>query len=216
MAEPSLVAECLAAMQAKVKIPVTIKTRIGIDNQEENYEYLLQFIAQVAKSGCRTFIIHARKAWLHGLSPKQNREIPPLRYDWVWQLKKDMPQLTICINGGIQILVEVAQHLLHVDGVMLGRAAYQNPYLLAKVDQLFYGSQESVKSPIEIVQAFIPYVADELADGTPLQAITRHILGLFHGMPGARAWRRMLSSHDQKDNIQVLEQALHAISQQNP
>lgn len=214
MAEPGLVAECLALMQAKVKIPVTIKTRIGID-QQENYEYLRRFIEQVAQSGCRTFIIHARKAWLQGLSPKQNREIPPLRYDWVWQLKKDLPQLTICINGGIQSLADIEQHLQHVDGVMLGRAAYQNPYLFSKVDQKFYGSQEAVKSPVEIIQAYLPYVAQELAKGTPLKAMTRHILGLFHGMPGARAWRRALSGNDQKDNIDVLEHALSALTLQN-
>ena len=194
MAEPELVGECVAAMREAVGIPVTVKTRIGIDDLD-SYEGLAYFIDTVAAAGCRTFIIHARKAWLKGLSPKENREIPPLRYEVARQLKQDFPGLEIVLNGGILTLDECVAHLRDVDGVMLGRAAYHNPYCLAEADRLLFGDEYSVRSRHEVLEAFLPYVAHELAQGAHLQGISRHILGLFHGEPGGRLWRRHLSEN---------------------
>ncbi len=194
MAEPDLVAECVAAMRENVTIPVTVKCRIGIDDRD-SYSELQHFIATVAAAGCRTFIIHARKAWLNGLSPKQNREIPPLRYDDVYRIKQDLPDLQIVINGGI-VSLEQAHGLLEcVDGVMIGRAAYHNPYLLAGVDRLFFDGYLPVKTRQEVIMEFVPYVQRQLSQGVRLHSMTRHILGLFHGEPGARGWRRHLSEH---------------------
>ncbi len=194
MAEPSLVAECVAAMRASCPLPITVKTRIGIDDLDQ-YPHLYGFVAAVAQAGCQVFIIHARKAWLHGLSPKENREIPPLHYDRVYRLKQDFPMLEIVLNGGVTTLAEAAAHLEHVDGVMLGRAAYQNPYLLADVDARFYADPAPAPSRLEIVERLLPYVERELASGTALKHIARHILGLFQGQPRARAWRRHLAEH---------------------
>ena len=209
MAEPALVAECVAAMHQAVTIPVTVKCRIGIDNQD-SYSELVHFIATVANAGCNTFIIHARKAWLSGLSPKENREIPPLRYDIVRQLKRDFPQLTIIINGGITSLEAASEHLQHLDGVMLGREVYHNPYLLAEVDQLLFNDLHPIKSRTEIVLALLPYIEYVLQQGYKLNSVTRHILGLFHCLPGAKAWRRHLSENASKPGAdqQVLLQAL--------
>lgn len=209
MAEPELVAECVAAMRAVVQIPVTIKTRIGIDDRD-SYEHLTHFINITAANGCDTFIIHARKAWLKGLSPKENREIPPLRYDVVHQVKQDFPNLKIIINGGITDLHQVAQHLEVVDGAMIGRAAYHNPYLLAQADQMFYGASDALIERHTIVERFIPYVEQQLHKGVPLSHMTRHILGLFQGIPGARAWRRHLSEFAPQKNvgIEIVRQAL--------
>lgn len=194
MAEPQLVGDCVAAMMAATAVPITVKSRIGIDDRD-SYPELHAFIATVAAAGCRTFIVHARKAWLSGLSPKQNREIPPLRYDWVIQLKRDFPQLEIIINGGITDLGQ-AEELLHsVDGVMVGREAYHNPYLLATVDQQLYGSQQQPLSRLEVVDLLLPYVQAHVHAGGRVHSIARHILGLFHGEPGARGWRRYLSEH---------------------
>jgi tRNA-dihydrouridine synthase A len=208
MAEPELVAECVAAMRGACGIPVTVKTRIGID-ERDSYEDLTDFVSSVQGAGCRTFIIHARKAWLEGLSPKENREIPPLRYDVVHRLKADFPQLTIILNGGLKDLDTMAEELARVDGVMLGREAYHNPYLLAEVDRRFYGDGHRVPSRHEVVARFLPYVAARLPEGVPLQAMTRHILGLFQGQPGARAWRRHLSenAHRRGAGVEVIEQA---------
>lgn len=209
MAEPQLVADCIAAMQQKVSIPVTVKSRIGID-ERDSYEELTHFIATVASAGCKTFIVHARKAWLSGLSPKENRDIPPLRYDVVIQLKRDFPQLEIIINGGITTL-EAAQSLLNeVDGVMLGREVYHNPYCLNAVDGELFGDHYPVKSRQEVVQALIPYVQQHLQQGGRLNNISRHILGLFHGEKGARAWRRHISENATKPGVdeQVLLRAL--------
>ncbi len=192
MAEPQLVAECVAAMQEAVSIPVTVKSRIGID-QQDSYQELLGFISTVADAGCKTFIIHARKAWLSGLSPKQNREIPPLRYDVVFDIKKDFPELEIILNGGVTTLASSIDLLNHVDGVMMGREAYHNPYVLAGVDAQLYSSLTTVRTRHEIVMALLPYIKDHLHDGGRLHNVTRHILGLFHGVPGARTWRRILS-----------------------
>jgi tRNA-dihydrouridine synthase A len=194
MAEPDLVADCVAAMQDKVSMPVTVKTRIGIDDND-SYVELEHFIATLAQAGCKTFIIHARKAWLKGLSPKQNREIPPLRYDVVYRLKLAMPQLEIILNGGITSMDQIHEALLQLDGVMIGREAYHNPYLLAAVDARYYGEQTVKPTRHEIIYAFIPYLQRQLSAGVKLNSMTRHILGLFHGMPGARGWRRYLSEN---------------------
>jgi tRNA-dihydrouridine synthase A len=194
MAEPELVARCVAAMRAAVAIPVTVKHRLGIDDQPP-WETVSGFVARVADAGCTHFIVHARKAWLKGLSPKENRDVPPLMYDLVYRLKAENPALQITINGGILSLDDAAAHLDHVDGVMLGRAAYQEPWTLADVDRRFYSASAEGLSRHDIVERLIPYIEREMAGGTPLNSITRHILGLFNGLPGARAWRRHLSEN---------------------
>lgn len=193
MAEPDLVARSVAAMIRAVSVPVTVKCRIGIDHQPS--DRLFDFVRRVADGGCRTFVIHARQAWLEGLSPKENREVPPLDYDLVYRVKQAFPDLTIVINGGIGSLDEAAAHLAHVDGVMLGRAAYQTPYCLADADRRFFGDRRAPRSRRQVIDALIPYVEAAVAEGTPLPAITRHIMGLPHGLPGARAWRRHLSEN---------------------
>ena len=191
MAEPDLVAECVVAMRARVKIPVTVKCRIGIDQQDEETDFQ-RFIECVASAGCTTFIVHARKAWLSGLSPKENREVPPLDYARVYRLKAARPDLTIVINGGIAGLEPCEEHLRHVDGVMLGRAAYQEPYLLAEVDVRFFGATERQIARAEVIARLIPYVEAHLARGGKLSNITRHILGLYHARPHGRLFRRVL------------------------
>lgn len=209
MLEPELVAECIAAMNQAVAIPVTVKSRIGVDDRDA-YDDLLTFVSKVANAGCKTFILHARKAWLSGLSPKQNREIPPLQYETVYRLKADKPQLEIIINGGINNLEQAESLLANVDGVMLGREAYQNPYLLAEVDKRFFQSSDPILSRQEIIELLISYIQEQLKTGVRLHSITRHILGLFHGEPGARAWRRHLSEHAAKPNtgIEVVRDAI--------
>ncbi len=214
MAEPALVAECVAAMQAATALPVTVKTRIGIDDRD-SYAELAEFVAKVAAGGCKIFIIHARKAWLKGLSPKENREIPPLRYDVVYRLKQDFPALTLIINGGLTSLDQVAAQLGQVDGAMIGRAAYENPYLLAEADQRLFGSIEPPLTRHQVIQAFLPYLQTQLQQGTPLHCLTRHILGLFQGVPGARAWRRQLSEPACRRGagVEVLEAALQCVAE---
>ncbi|QHA87629.1 tRNA dihydrouridine(20/20a) synthase DusA [Serratia rhizosphaerae] len=215
MGQAALVADCVKAMRDVVSIPVTVKTRIGIDDQD-SYAFLCDFIDTVSGRGeCETFIIHARKAWLSGLSPKENREVPPLDYPRVYQLKRDFPALTIAINGGVKSLAEAQQHLQHVDGVMMGREAYQNPGILAQVDRELFGSQAAVRDSVEVVEALYPYIERELANGTYLGHITRHILGLFQGIPGARQWRRHLSenAHKAGADVRVVEQALSLVRQ---
>jgi tRNA-dihydrouridine synthase A len=197
MAEPALVADCVAAMKARVKIPITVKSRIGIDDHD-SYEALATFIQLVSQAGCEAFIIHARKAWLHGLSPKENREIPPLRYDVVYRVKHDFPALNIIINGGITTLDEVDHHLQHVDGAMLGRAAYHNPYLLSDVDQRFFNEKVAIPSRAAIIAELLPYVAAQQQQGVHCKHITRHILGLFQGVAGGKRWRRYLSENAYK------------------
>jgi tRNA-dihydrouridine synthase A len=194
MAEPELVAACAAAMQRRVAVPVTVKCRIGIDDQDSEAG-LTRFIGTVADAGVRLFIVHARKAWLKGLSPKENREVPPLDYERVYRLKAARPDLTIVINGGIETLAASAAHLAHVDGVMLGRGAYQTPYLLADVDRALFDRQAPVLSRGEVLARLVPYVRDHLAAGGRLNSVTRHILGLYHGQPRARLFRRHLSEH---------------------
>ena len=212
MAEPQLVADCVAAMQTVVKIPITVKSRIGID-ERDSYEELTLFIDTVAKAGCETFIVHARKAWLKGLSPKENREVPPLRYDVVFKLKRDFPQLEIVINGGITTLAQSVELLNHVDGVMLGREVYQNPYLLAEVDRVLFGDDVPVLPREQILLELLPYIQEKLASEVRLNSVTRHIFGLFHGEYGARLWRRYLSENTCKTNSneQVLLNALELI-----
>jgi tRNA-dihydrouridine synthase A len=192
MAEPELVAACVRAMRAAVEVPVTVKTRIGIDERDD-YDFLHRFVDAVAAAGCHTLILHARKAWLSGLSPKQNREIPSLRYEMVHRVKADFPELQVIVNGGIRTLDQALAQLAAVDGVMIGREAYQNPYVLAEWERALLGGTEPVPGRFEVARRLLPYIERELAQGTPLHAITRHILGLFNGLPGARAWRRHLS-----------------------
>ena len=213
MREPDLVARCVGAMRGAVSVPVTVKCRIGVDEQEP--EEALPAMAQaVREAGCETLIVHARKAWLEGLSPKENRDIPPLDYPLVWRLKQAMPDMEIIINGGIATLDEAADHMAHVDGAMLGRAAYQNPYLLADVDRRFYGDAAAPLSRHEVIEAFLPYVERELARGTHLHAMTRHILGLFQGQPGARAFRRHISENAPRAGagIEVIREAMQKVS----
>ncbi|MFV0575481.1 MAG: tRNA dihydrouridine(20/20a) synthase DusA [Vibrio sp.] len=210
MAEPELVADCIAAMRDVVDIPVTVKTRIGIDDQD-SYEFLTDFITKVSeKGGADQFTIHARKAWLSGLSPKENREIPELDYPRAYQLKKDFSHLTIAINGGVKTLDESLEHLQYLDGVMVGREAYHNPYLLAEVDQRIYGIERPVKKRRQVVREMLPYIEAEMANGASLGHITRHMLGIFQAMPGARQWRRHISenAHKKGAGIEVVEAAL--------
>ena len=194
MADPQLVADCVAAMSDATSIPVTVKSRIGIDEQD-SYPELVHFISTISDTGCSTFIVHARKAWLSGLSPKQNRDIPPLRYDRVYQLKKDFPHLTIIINGGITTLEQAEQHLTQVDGVMMGREAYQNPYILAEVDQRIFGATHKTPSRYAVIEQLIPYIQEQIKTEARLNSVSRHILGLYHGEPGARGWRRYISEN---------------------
>ena len=212
MAEPSLVADCVAAMQSTVNIPVTVKHRIGIDDRD-SWDELCEFVEVVAQGGCKVFIVHARKAWLKGLSPKENREIPPLQYEVVHRLKKTYPDIEFIINGGFTTLDSAHQQLEFVDGVMLGREVYHNPYILAEVDRVFYQDDHAMPSRREVLQHFIPYVENELSKGTKLHAMTRHILGLFQGIPGAKAWRRHISENATKQGagLQVLLDAVAQI-----
>lgn len=197
MQNPALVAECVQAMQSACQIPVTVKCRIGIDDQDE--ETALQtFVEHLVNIGCRSITVHARKAWLQGLSPKENRDIPPLNYDRVYRLKKDFPDLEVVINGGIRDLPEVRQHLQFVDGVMLGREAYHNPWLLAQVDAELFGQEPNYSSPLDALQGFYPYIESQLARGEKLGSMTRHILGLFQGVPGTRRFKQHLSTHVHK------------------
>ena len=216
MGKPNLVADCVKAMMDSCDIPVTVKHRIGIDHME-SYEQLLAFIEPVAAAGCSVFIVHARKAWLHGLSPKENREIPPLNYPWVYQLKKDFPHLTIVVNGGIQTIEECQDHLEHVDGVMLGREAYQNPWMLAQVDEALFGMDSPLKSRDDVIAELLPFAEQHLAQGGQLNHITRHILGLYQGIPGARKFRRHLSENAYKKaaGISILAEA-YALASDNP
>jgi tRNA-dihydrouridine synthase A len=194
MAEPALVAECVAAMKARVRVPVTVKCRLGIDAQEPDLT-LDPFVRAIEHAGVDAVIVHARKAWLAGLSPKENREIPPLDYGCVYRLKAAHPRLEIVINGGIETLEQARAQLNAVDGVMIGRAAYRDPWQLLAVDALLFDEPSARVSPVDALQALIPYIERERLRDTPLHAITRHVLGLFHGVPGARAFRRHLATH---------------------
>ncbi len=212
MAQPALVADCIKAMQDAGSIRVTIKHRIGIDDRD-SYDEMASFVDTIAATGCDTFIVHARKAWLKGLSPKQNREIPPLRYDAVYRLKQEFPHLNIVINGGIGSLDACHAHLEHVDGVMLGRSAYHSPYLLSTVDRDFFASTAPVKTRTQIIEELIPYIECQLQLGNTLHAITRHILGLYLGLPGARQFRRILSEKAPRPGATVaaLREAVNSV-----
>ena len=213
MAHPQRVADCVKAMQDATSIQVTVKHRIGIDDMED-YAGMVNFVETVAKgSGCKTFIVHARKAWLQGLSPKENREVPPLRHEMVHQLKEDFPELEIILNGGLTSLEQCLEPVNNLDGVMVGREAYTNPYMLAQVDQLFYGDRHPISSRDEIALQYAAYCREQMAQGLRLNYMARHILGLYQGLPGARRFRRHLSENMHKPNapISVLEDAIGLI-----
>ncbi len=209
MAEPALVAASVAAMRGAVDLPVTVKTRLGIDARD-SYAFLTDFVGEVAEAGCEIFIIHARKAWLNGLSPKENREIPPLDYGRVHRLKRDFPKLTIILNGGLRDPDRLPAALANLDGVMIGREAYQNPYALALMQRVMFDDPAPLPSRREIVQRLLPHLDRQCLEGVPLHAMTRHILGLFNGQKGARAWRRHLSTavHEAGAGVQTVEAAL--------
>jgi tRNA-dihydrouridine synthase A len=198
MAEPQLVADCVKAMVDVVAVPVTVKHRIGID-KTESYEFVRDFVGTVAEAGCNTFIVHARNAWLKGLSPKENREVPPLRYELVHRLKRDFPQLTVVVNGGITTADQVSAQLQLLDGVMVGREAYHNPWWLVSWDEAYYGAAPSTQTRETVEQQMVDYMLRIAAeDGTPWYAVARHMLGLRHGLPGARRWRQVWSDHKLK------------------
>jgi tRNA-dihydrouridine synthase A len=214
MAHPQLVAECLGEMRAAAGIPVTVKHRLGIDDLD-SFEHLHQFVETVRQSGCTSFTIHARKAILQGLSPKENRDIPPLIYDHVYRIKALYPELEIIINGGIKTLAECDQHLEKIDGVMIGREAYQNPWpLLSEVDQRYFGINRPARSRMDIAEAFIPYLEQRLAEGAPLYAVAKHLLGLFHGQRGGKQFRRYLSEngHAREAGVKTFQAALALVS----
>ena len=213
MKEPELVAECIASMQSSVKIPVTVKSRTGVDAFDQE-DYLFAFADTLVSAGLKTLIVHARKAWLQGLNPKQNRDIPPLHYDRVYRLKQAFPDLTVIINGGIRTIEAMTEHLQHVDGVMIGRAAYQAPQCLTTVDRDIFLANSALQSEKQWVLSYIPYITSELAKGVPLQHMTKHLHGLFAGKPGARQWRRYLSENAYKNRAdeQVVLRALTALN----
>ncbi len=213
MLEPILVGDCVAAMKNAVNIPVTVKCRIGVDHQD-SYEELYQFIQSVSQAGCDSFIIHARKAWLNGLSPKQNREIPPLQYETVHAIKRDFPQLSISINGGIKHISQVEEQLKHVDGVMIGREAYTNPFFLDEIERkLFSFDINEINHREAVIEKFIPYVEQQLKNNVKLSSMTRHIFGLYQGQKGARMWRRYLSENAHRLNagVEVIREALQYV-----
>ena len=215
MAEPELVAENVSAMQDAVDIPVTVKNRIAIDEMDE-YKCLPKFIETVSQAGCKTFIIHARKAWLEGLSPKQNRDVPPLNYELVYQMKRDFPELEIIINGGIKTLEQSEEHLKHIDGVMIGREAYHNPFMLNQVDKRLYGDNDAQnnKTEFDLLNQYMEYMQKQMDQGVYLKHMSRHLLGLFIGQPGAKAWRRHISENAHKEGagVEVIQQALSYIN----
>ena len=212
MAEPQLVAECVTAMKQAVNIPVTVKTRLGID-ESDSYEFLRAFVDAIYRAGVDALILHARKAWLKGLSPKENRDIPPLEYAKVYQIKQEYADLHLDINGGIQTLDDAEKHLQQVDGVMMGRALYHQPYLLAEADSRIFADHHAVPSQQDIVELMLPYIEMRMKEGRPLKSVTRHMLGLFQGLPGARRWRRHLSenAHLRGAGIEVVRDALKLI-----
>lgn len=214
--KPGIVAEAVAAMKNAVKIPVTVKTRTGVDDQD-SYEELHQFVELVNKAGCETFIIHARKAWLRGLNPHQNRSIPPLHYDKVYQLKHDFPHLEIIINGGVKTLDEIQRHLQFVDGVMIGREAYTNPYLMASVDKFFFQQALPEKNRQDILNGYLPYIAHQYLSGTPVYKLFCHLMGLFHGQRGAKHWRLLLNEYGRKiNNVESIFNLMQKLGQEFP
>ena len=213
MAEPDLVADCLAAL-SESGLPATLKTRIGLDHRED-YDFIATLVEKARAAGTQTVILHARKAWLTGLNPRQNREVPPLHYDVVHHIKQDFPDLTIILNGGLTTLADCAEQLKHVDGVMMGREAYQNPWILAEVDRQIFADDSPARERAEIITPLYSYASQQVAEGAPIQALTRHILGLFNGVRGARAWRRYLSKESFKPgaSAEVITDAYRAFTQ---
>jgi tRNA-dihydrouridine synthase A len=207
MREPALVADCVAAMAAASTVPVTVKCRLGVD-EEHDYDRFRAFVDTVAAAGCATFVVHARNAWLQGLSPKENREVPPLRYEWAWRLKRERPDLQVLVNGGIASPEQAQLQLAHTDGVMLGRAAYHDPYQLHRLDVALYGGE--LRARADLLRALRPYAEAQLARGVALKHIVRHVLGLFHGQPGGRAFRQVLSegAHREGAGWDLVERAL--------
>jgi len=213
MKDASRTADCLSAMLDAVELPITIKHRLGVDDLD-SYDFLRDFIGSISETGCKVFILHARKAWLTGISPKENRELPPLDYERVYQVKNDFPHLSIILNGGIANMEDASVHLRKTDGVMMGRAAYHNPYVLASVDQLIFGSDRTIKTREQIADEFTQFVEEELSNGVPLYAMTRHILGLFHGMRNGKRFRRYLTENACNANAQigVLHEAISRVT----
>ncbi|HQY50016.1 MAG TPA: tRNA dihydrouridine(20/20a) synthase DusA [Thermomonas sp.] len=214
MREPQLVADSVAAMIAACNVPVTVKCRLGVDDDHE-WQHFVRFIDTIADAGCQTFVVHARNAWLQGLSPKENREVPPLRYDWAYRLKRERPQLQVIVNGGIADAEEASAHLAHVEGAMLGRAAYHTPYLLHALDVRWFGGELQARAGL--LRAYRPYVEAQLGRGVSLKHITRHLLGLFAGQPGGRAFRQVLSegAHKPGADWTLVERAL-AVTEREP
>jgi tRNA-dihydrouridine synthase A len=211
MSKPRLVAECIEAMHAACDVPITVKTRIGIDDLDD-YQFLREFVDIIASTGCTTFVVHARKAILQGLSPKENRSVPPLNYERVYRLKDELPELNIVLNGGVQSIAQCEVHLQHVDGVMIGRQAYQQPWFLTELEAAF-GDGIAPTNRDDVMQGLLPYIEGELENGAQLKHITRHLLGLFAGQSGARAWRRHLSerAHQPGAGIEVLKEAMQRL-----
>ena len=215
MRQPKQIAACVTAMQKEIAIPVTVKCRIGVDD-DDSYAFLSRFIDIVSSAGCQTFIIHARKAWLNGLSPKQNREVPELNYQRVYQLKRYYPQLNIIINGGIESIEQIHTHLAHVDGVMIGRQAYKHPHFLLEADHKVYKKPQHATSMDDVVIQYANYVKENLTQGVPLKSMTKHILNLYQGSPGAKHWRRHLSEHAHKAGrgVELIHEAHELMSRQ--
>lgn len=213
IASPDIVADCVSRMRDAVEIPITVKMRTGVDDLD-SYDHFSSFVNTVASSGCKTFVVHARKAWLKGLSPKENRTIPPLNYETVYRLKKELNDLTIIINGGIETMADCHQHLTQVDGVMLGRAAYQNPWILTEVDHTLFDQTPMQLDRADLIRSFFPYIEKQLSDDVFLKHMTRHLMGYFMGQPGARKWRQTLSEKAVKKNagIEIIEEALTHIA----
>ena len=212
MLEPNTVANCIRAMKKVSNIEITVKTRIGVDNQD-SFEFLRQFVENVISVGCSTVIVHARKAVLSGLTPRQNRTIPPLHYDYVYRLKQEIPEIKIIINGGIRGKSAISEHLQHVDGVMIGREAYDNPYFLSDVDDFIFKTKSNTPSRFDVLDEYKNYIQTELENGVPLKIPAQHIFGLFNGMPGARSWRRYLSEniYARDAGLEVINQAVKAV-----
>jgi tRNA-dihydrouridine synthase A len=216
MLEPQVVADCIKTMQDSADIEVTIKTRIGVDDQD-SYQFLQKFVETISSAGCKTIIIHARKAYLSGLSPRQNRNVPPLHYEYVYQLKQDYPDLTFILNGGLKDKAEMLTHLETLDGIMVGREVYDNPFLLSDIDQLVYAEDKSSLTRFNVLDEYLLYVQTKLDEGIPLKIMAQHIFGLFNGLPGARAWRRYLSENIYTKNagVEVIEEAKRSINELN-
>ena len=214
MLEPKIVSNCIKAMKEATNTEVTIKTRIGVDDHGE-YEFLRNFVESISSAGCATVIVHARKAILSGLSPRQNRSVPPLHYEYVYRLKQEFSYLNIIINGGIKNKSSISNHLEHVDGVMLGREAYDNPYFLSDMDKFIFDKQSNSLSRFDVLEQYKRYMQSQLEKGVPLKVLAQHIFGLFNGMPGARQWRRYLSEHIYTDNagLEVINEAVKAVSE---